>query len=82
MSEKIHPYCTVHYRTAFKIMALLEIAEKWCPEIQENFTEWAGESQDCSSESAYKEFKEDLETIKEEAETIQEELNWAKKNEQ
>ena len=74
MSEKrVHPFCSIYYKDAYRVYRLLETSRKWCPEIEEFWDEWAGPTDE---EDTYEEFEKTLESITDEADTIQGELKW------
>ena len=73
--EKIHPFCTLHYTDAYALIAFINAAKKWCPELEDSFNEWTPKT--CES---LEDFNNIIEGLKDDADCIFDHLNWTEKN--
>ena len=75
-SEKIYPFCSLHYTDAIKLPKLIYMIETFCPRVAKNT--W--DSVRSEDSQTWEEYKNIILDIAEDGRTIKDQLNWSEKN--
>ena len=75
-SEKIHPFCSLHYTDAIKLPKLIYMIETFCPEFVKTW-----ENVKSGDTETWEEYRKIILEIADDGRTIKDQLNWSEKNE-